>query len=154
MGARIYDRQSNIFYKADSRSALARQLYKKYADRSIRHTPLFKQGDSVFIWRPLTQSKPQKEKESNTSRSNLRFRAVGPFKVVDATPHTVTIFEDGTLLKVSIDRYVRDPGPEDEARQEKPNPYTIPSFGNPRSCLLYTSPSPRDQRGSRMPSSA
>ena len=26
-------------------------------------------------------------------------------------------------------------------------------FGN-TSCLLYTSPSPRDQRGSRMPSSA
>ena len=25
---------------------------------------------------------------------------------------------------------------------------------NPRICLLYTSPSPRDQRGSRMPSSA
>ena len=26
--------------------------------------------------------------------------------------------------------------------------------GNPNTCLLYTSPSPRDQRGSRMPSSA
>ena len=26
--------------------------------------------------------------------------------------------------------------------------------GNPKVCLLYTSPSPRDQRGSRMPSSA
>ena len=25
---------------------------------------------------------------------------------------------------------------------------------NPGTCLLYTSPSPRDQRGSRMPSSA
>ena len=25
---------------------------------------------------------------------------------------------------------------------------------NPKVCLLYTSPSPRDQRGSRMPSSA
>ena len=25
---------------------------------------------------------------------------------------------------------------------------------NPQTCLLYTSPSPRDQRGSRMPSSA
>ena len=25
---------------------------------------------------------------------------------------------------------------------------------NPETCLLYTSPSPRDQRGSRMPSSA
>ena len=28
------------------------------------------------------------------------------------------------------------------------------SLNRPRSCLLYTSPSPRDQRGSRMPSSA
>ena len=27
-------------------------------------------------------------------------------------------------------------------------------YGNPQGCLLYTSPSPRDQRGSRMPSSA
>ena len=27
-------------------------------------------------------------------------------------------------------------------------------YGMPYSCLLYTSPSPRDQRGSRMPSSA
>ena len=26
--------------------------------------------------------------------------------------------------------------------------------GNSKTCLLYTSPSPRDQRGSRMPSSA
>ena len=28
------------------------------------------------------------------------------------------------------------------------------TFGKPKRCLLYTSPSPRDQRGSRMPSSA
>jgi len=28
------------------------------------------------------------------------------------------------------------------------------SLGSNRGCLLYTSPSPRDQRGSRMPSSA
>ena len=28
------------------------------------------------------------------------------------------------------------------------------SFQSPYDCLLYTSPSPRDQRGSRMPSSA
>ena len=29
-----------------------------------------------------------------------------------------------------------------------------PIEDQPRTCLLYTSPSPRDQRGSRMPSSA
>ena len=36
--------------------------------------------------------------------------------------------------------------------------FTVPGEGawevNPITCLLYTSPSPRDQRGSRMPSSA
>ena len=33
--------------------------------------------------------------------------------------------------------------------------YRAPRVGrNPKTCLLYTSPSPRDQRGSRMPSSA
>ena len=30
----------------------------------------------------------------------------------------------------------------------------IPEFAKAGACLLYTSPSPRDQRGSRMPSSA
>ena len=30
----------------------------------------------------------------------------------------------------------------------------IPATGMAQACLLYTSPSPRDQRGSRMPSSA
>ena len=34
--------------------------------------------------------------------------------------------------------------------QSHPNSQTVGSF----TCLLYTSPSPRDQRGSRMPSSA
>ena len=31
---------------------------------------------------------------------------------------------------------------------------TNAAFGDAAACLLYTSPSPRDQRGSRMPSSA
>ena len=30
----------------------------------------------------------------------------------------------------------------------------LEKIANPKCCLLYTSPSPRDQRGSRMPSSA
>ena len=50
---------------------------------------------------------------------------VGPFRVVGATPDTVTILEDGTGLKVSIDRCVRDPCSE-EARQEQANPDKIP----------------------------
>ena len=30
----------------------------------------------------------------------------------------------------------------------------LDAYGRAKACLLYTSPSPRDQRGSRMPSSA
>ena len=40
-------------------------------------------------------------------------------------------------------------------QQVDPDPADHPqAFTNPPPCLLYTSPSPRDQRGSRMPSSA
>ena len=38
----------------------------------------------------------------------------------------------------------------DEDRNQK----LVYDITDPKSCLLYTSPSPRDQRGSRMPSSA
>ena len=34
------------------------------------------------------------------------------------------------------------------------HPHFTVDWNHPRRCLLYTSPSPRDQRGSRMPSSA
>ena len=46
---------------------------------------------------------------------------------------------DGTIARATMD----GPG------QIPPSPQPAPN-----SCLLYTSPSPRDQRGSRMPSSA
>ena len=36
----------------------------------------------------------------------------------------------------------------------KNHPFLISNPIQSRNCLLYTSPSPRDQRGSRMPSSA
>ena len=49
-----------------------------------------------------------------------------------------------------------------EVQSQTPNRGGLPNhslwgcsfFRNPDICLLYTSPSPRDQRGSRMPSSA
>ena len=34
------------------------------------------------------------------------------------------------------------------------HPKKVPRMADAEACLLYTSPSPRDQRGSRMPSSA
>ena len=44
---------------------------------------------------------------------------------------------------------------EDMAAQNGAKALRLDAYSeNPYSCLLYTSPSPRDQRGSRMPSSA
>ena len=43
-------------------------------------------------------------------------------------------------------------GPSGEYQLTKSDDYVIHSYR--KTCLLYTSPSPRDQRGSRMPSSA
>ena len=154
-----------MFDKTDSRSKKARELYKKYADRTIRHTTVFNNGDSVFILRPPTEAKTQKEKDEDIARSKLRFKTVGPFTVVDSTPDTVTILEDGMRLKVSIDRCFKDPQQQTTEDQQTGNhPKNIPLNLTPNNrptennevvlCLLYTSPSPRDQRGSRMPSSA
>ena len=41
-----------------------------------------------------------------------------------------------------------------QLRRESPVHYVETESHPPFYCLLYTSPSPRDQRGSRMPSSA
>ena len=64
----------------------------------------------------------------------------------------ITIDDDGFVEApppVSIDYY--------EVREDLPVDPTPPKVEPPpvvEVCLLYTSPSPRDQRGSRMPSSA
>ena len=41
-----------------------------------------------------------------------------------------------------------------QTTDKKVNEVTPDLFARANTCLLYTSPSPRDQRGSRMPSSA
>ena len=46
------------------------------------------------------------------------------------------------------------PGQRQFAKMEKFREYYMGKHGVTEACLLYTSPSPRDQRGSRMPSSA
>ena len=45
------------------------------------------------------------------------------------------------------------PAPGDKGKKTKPSQYTR-KFKQMYGCLLYTSPSPRDKRHSRMPSSA
>ena len=71
-------------------------------------------------------------------------------------------FERGLFKPPSADGKYKMNGKkfdEDDANQDPS--YSLPhvlshcwDFANARTCLLYTSPSPRDKRQSRMPSSA
>ena len=53
---------------------------------------------------------------------------------------------------------ILDPKPEEQGfivgKYDDPMMYAAVPIAGSSTCLLYTSPSPRDQRGSRMPSSA
>ena len=62
-----------------------------------------------------------------------------------------TIYAEGQRRYVeSLSAYAR----QFLSMMEKPDVDQIDGLSPAISCLLYTSPSPRDQRGSRMPSSA
>ena len=62
--------------------------------------------------------------------------------VRDGKRHTITILPDGTTEE------------REEGGAQGAYTYVKKTTQGGGSCLLYTSPSPRDQRGSRMPSSA
>ena len=55
---------------------------------------------------------------------------------------------DGKISSTDIEGYLKEL-PDDAANSIYTN-----EIDDKKTCLLYTSPSPRDQRGSRMPSSA
>ena len=81
-----------------------------------------------------------------------------------AVPELAGRLEDAVFVKKGLDRVVIcvDDGRFEPGRAEvRPEDVTLQCLlfrlgGSPVTefCLLYTSPSPRDQRGSRMPSSA
>ena len=76
--------------------------------------------------------------------SSVAFEYLGPVGVSSVEPVT-GLLAGGTLLRVRGSGFM-------------PSATAFVRFGSARAvvarCLLYTSPSPRDQRGSRMPSSA
>ena len=63
--------------------------------------------------------------------------------------HNFTVGSDGSLYKLPVLKNLKTVEYQNVGTVEQ-NTKIVPY----RICLLYTSPSPRDQRGSRMPSSA
>ena len=104
---------------------------------------LYAQSD-LFVMCSMTEVKPLVILEA--------LACALPTLVVSAcgTTDTLTHNYDGRLCSLDEEEYVSH---WDELLRE-PELRKCLSQGSLNTCLLYTSPSPRDQRGSRMPSSA
>ena len=64
---------------------------------------------------------------------------------------STTLFED--QLRILLNKYRTSP-PKLPSVEKMPFYFKLPYYNDFSTCLLYTSPSPRDKRQSRMPSSA
>ena len=86
----------------------------------------------------------------------LADQRIVPVVVIDSADNAAALAT--TLLEAglsAIEVTLRTPAAIDAiARIVKEVPQFLVGAGSVNTCLLYTSPSPRDQRGSRMPSSA
>ena len=72
--------------------------------------------------------------------------------LLDASPYDCLLEKEGRVFKIQI-KYVS----ADRQKDEKYNNMRVSLHigpNTPNTCLLYTSPSPRDRTRSRMPSSA
>ena len=76
--------------------------------------------------------------------------------MMDAAPKVDTFTFEKSFLEYSQVSQIssRDRAYVDEEPGLRPFYKYEPKYAKLKDCLLYTSPSPRDQRGSRMPSSA
>lgn len=91
MHARILRRLPVMFDETDSKYAPARAKYKRYTDRSVIHLHVFKEGEYVLVQRPLTAVKTAPENEDDIAHSKLRYKMIGPYHVISATPETFTV---------------------------------------------------------------
>ena len=73
-----------------------------------------------------------------------------PQKLADFRPISETPIVSQIAEKIVVSRYLRPAIPRENLHDQ----FAFKPTGSTTSCLLYTSPSPRDRQKSRMPSSA
>ena len=111
----------------------------------------------------LFQPLPKKNVESvDFGDGNLIIRRQYDVTITDNSTNTISAGDNEVFMEFDEERYVltRSDGSTEELSQDKfvfnaaGTELTINGLGSNRTCLLYTSPSPRDRTRSRMPSSA
>lgn len=103
----------------------AQERYKEHADRRVRFTVNVRKGDYVFLNRPPSSALSAADVLADKPRSKLRPKTTGePYRVIEATPNTVTIEVDGIPDTVSIDRVTVCPAPR--VRSDESEPFVPP----------------------------
>lgn len=82
MSARILKRLSVMFDETYINTARADAKYKRYADSSIIHPPVFKPGDFVVIQHRPTEAKIAPEKEDYIVHSKQHYKTTCPYEVL------------------------------------------------------------------------
>ena len=80
--------------------------------------------------------------------------ACGPAAKVTAMENTQAVVDDSDVVFLAVKPQMLEEAMEGINFESKSLVISIIGGADMYRCLLYTSPSPRDQRGSRMPSSA
>ena len=113
-------------------------------------------GGIKHLGKPVFNSVHDAVKELNPNASIIfvpaKFCKDSIMEAADAGIKLIICITEGipTIDMLDVKRHIDDLG----IRLIGPNCPGIITPGEAKLCLLYTSPSPRDQRGSRMPSSA
>ncbi|CAN8062790.1 unnamed protein product [Agarophyton chilense] len=82
----------------------AQRRYKCNFDEAVWNKLTFGRGDLVYLDRP-----PKDSEELEDTTRKLLPRSTGPYKVLKANEHTITLLIDGLQDNVSIDRVKRAP---------------------------------------------
>lgn len=96
----ILDQLLLIGTKADTNSAVARDMYKRYLDQRMRHTTTFMEGYLVYLHKKDPNMRPRQLKETDAkeiftkSRLKSMFEKIGHFSVINVQTHTVFIDDD------------------------------------------------------------
>ena len=129
---------------------------RKLSDANERQQKLdeekrIKEGRNLEPVKPTEKVEEEEEEKPNLLRARLR-RAVSESSLKNN--ENVRISREFQPPNVR-NRRIPPPVPLQPVSENSPSvPPVPPVLPVPPVCLLYTSPSPRDQRGSRMPSSA
>ena len=109
-----------------------------------RTVPSLKIGDDVVIWDSLAMAEALAERHPEVAYWPADPVARGIARSITAEMHS-----SFTALRGACPMNL-----EHQWQEFEPDEGVLADLARLEACLLYTSPSPRDQRGSRMPSSA